>query len=57
MPGVKNGERPYLATPKPEIPGPIFGLFFAVLVPGEASVWSVDNNNPPTNTTPPTRLM
>jgi len=27
------------------------------LVPGEASVWSVDNNNPPTNTTPTTRLI
>jgi len=26
MPGVKNGERPYLATPKPGFLGPIFGL-------------------------------
>jgi len=28
MPGVKNGERPYLATPKPGFLGPIFGLNF-----------------------------
>jgi len=26
MPGAKNGERPYLATPKPGFLGPIFGL-------------------------------
>jgi len=37
-PHPKNGERPYLATPKPGFSGPIFGLNFRILVPGEACV-------------------
>jgi len=37
MPGVKNGERPYLAVPKPGFWDPILGLFSAILPGSEAS--------------------
>jgi len=37
-PHPKNGERPYLATPKPGFLGPIFGLFSGILAAGEACV-------------------
>jgi len=40
-PHPKNGERPYLATPKPGFLGPIFGLFSGILVAGVASPWPI----------------
>jgi len=33
MPGPKNGERPYLAVPKPTFWDPILGLFFSDFYP------------------------
>jgi len=40
-PLLKNGERPYLAPPKPGFSGPIFGLNSRILATGVAyvAVW------------------
>jgi len=40
-PHPKNGERPYLATPKPGFSGPIFGLISWFLASGAASPWPI----------------
>jgi len=42
MPGPKNGERPYLAVPKPAFLDPVLGLFSVLACcPGQSFVWSL----------------
>jgi len=55
MPGAKNGERPYLAPPKPGFLGPIFGLIYQDFRPRWGEVrWnvSVAPSHPPISNRP-----